>query len=75
MMNSQETLGQLKSQSTWRRVFLSLATPGMYTAHYAKQHPGEHKISKSIMNLLITLMYITAIRDFIFFLRFSLRFT
>lgn len=74
-MNSQETPGQLKSQSTWRRVFLGPATPGMHTAHDAKQHPGEHKISKSTMNLLITLMYMTAIRDFIFFLRFSLRCT
>lgn len=68
-MHSKEIAGRLKSQSTWRLLFLSLITLGIYTSHYIKRQTtiiNEHldkdrEISQSIVTAILVLSYLTAI--------------
>ena len=68
-MNSIETAARLKSQSTWRLVFLSLITQGIYTSHYIKRQTRilnehldkENKIAQGFVTAILVLSYLKAI--------------
>ncbi len=68
-MNRGEIVGQLKSQSTLRLIFLTVITLGIYTAHYIKRQTTiinqyldtELQISEDFVNCLLILAYVTAI--------------
>jgi heme/copper-type cytochrome/quinol oxidase subunit 3 len=68
-MNCRATVSQLKSQSTWRLLFLSLVTLGIYTAHYIKrqtriinqQLAKKHQISEDLVSVILILAYVTVI--------------
>jgi len=65
-MNHGEIIRQLKSQSTWRLLFLSLITIEIYSAHYIKrqtaiinQHSDwERQISEGFVNFILILTYV-----------------
>lgn len=67
-MTRGELVGQLKSQSTWRLVFLSLITFGIYSAHYIKrqtsrlnQHlDAERRISEGLITTILISSYVSA---------------
>ncbi len=68
-MTSREVVIRLKSQSSWRLVFLSFLTVGIYMAHYIKRQTKiindylgkEQKISESFVNSILILSYVTVI--------------
>ena len=68
-MSHGDIVGQLKSQSTWRLVFLSLITLGIYGAYYIKlqtkiinQHlDREGQISATVATFIVALSCISAI--------------
>lgn len=61
-------LKALKSQSTWRLVFLSIITLGIYFAHYIRRQTnilnqnlsGSERISGSFISAILVLSYVSA---------------
>lgn len=68
-MSCRATISQLKSQSTWRLLLLSLITVWIYHAHYMKrqtriinqQLAKEQQISDELVNVILILAYVTAL--------------
>ena len=64
-----EIVPQLKNQSTWRLLFLSLITLGIYTSYYMRwqtkiinQHLDiESQISEGFVNFILIFAYVTAL--------------
>lgn len=68
-MNSSEIVARLKSQSTWRLVFLTVITLGIYTSHYIKRQTRiinehldkENKIAEGLVTAILVFAYLSAI--------------
>ena len=67
-MDRGEIIGQLKSQSTWRLLFLSFATLGVYLAHYIVKQTTllnvwfeeQWRISRRLVYAILVLAYVSA---------------
>lgn len=68
-MNNNEIITQLKSQSTWRLIFLGILTLGIYTVYYIKRQTrilnkhldSKQQISEGFVKTILILAYVNTI--------------